>query len=162
MLLQLERILNKVVREFREACFQKHIGQKIPGLNIYGAVKIINYNIRAGKNLKLYPDVMIFGDGPIRIGNNVDIGNGTILYASKNGGITIGDDTRIAAQSYIIDMDHGMKKGSKMSGQENTVEPIFIGNDVWIAANCTILKGSTIGDGAVIGAEKSCEGQYRT
>lgn len=28
----------------------------------------------------------------------------------------------------------------------------MIGNDVWLAADCTILSGVTIGDGAVIGA----------
>jgi acetyltransferase-like isoleucine patch superfamily enzyme len=29
---------------------------------------------------------------------------------------------------------------------------IIIGNDVWIGFNSTILKGVTIGDGAIIGA----------
>jgi acetyltransferase-like isoleucine patch superfamily enzyme len=32
-------------------------------------------------------------------------------------------------------------------------DKIYIGNDVWIAENCTILKGSIINDGAVIGAK---------
>ena len=27
-----------------------------------------------------------------------------------------------------------------------------MGNDVWIGANCSVLEGVTIGDGAVIGA----------
>lgn len=87
MLLLIERILNKVVRSYRELCFQRHIRQKIIGLKIYGEVTLINYNVKAGRNLKLYPGVMIYGDGPIVIGNNVDIGNGTILYASKQGGV---------------------------------------------------------------------------
>ena len=30
--------------------------------------------------------------------------------------------------------------------------PIKIGNHVWIGVNCTILKGVTIGDGAIIAA----------
>ena len=36
---------------------------------------------------------------------------------------------------------------------------IFIGNDVWIAARCVILKGAKINDGAVIGAQSlvNCE-----
>ena len=33
-----------------------------------------------------------------------------------------------------------------------TIRPVRIGNDVWIGANCTILPGVSIGDGAVIGA----------
>lgn len=32
------------------------------------------------------------------------------------------------------------------------LKPIEIGNDVWIGANVTILRGVHIGDGAVIGA----------
>jgi acetyltransferase-like isoleucine patch superfamily enzyme len=31
-------------------------------------------------------------------------------------------------------------------------EKVFIGNDVWIGANCLIIDGVKIGDGAVIGA----------
>ncbi len=160
MILSLERILNKLIRSYRETCFQKHIGQRLVGLRIHGAVKIINYNIQAGKNLKLYPGVMIWGDGPVVLGDNVVIGNGTILYASKSGGgITIGDNTNIAAQGYIIDADHGARKGVNISAQENDVAPIKIGNDVWIAANCTILRGSVIEDGAIIGAKSLVKGK---
>ena len=36
--------------------------------------------------------------------------------------------------------------------QEHITEKVKIGNDVWIGANCTILKGVAINDGAVIGA----------
>ena len=32
-------------------------------------------------------------------------------------------------------------------------EGISIGNDVWIAAQCTVLKGARINDHAVIGAQ---------
>ena len=32
------------------------------------------------------------------------------------------------------------------------VEGIFIGDDVWIGAQCIIVKGARIGNGAVIGA----------
>ena len=41
---------------------------------------------------------MFFGDGLIEIGDNVDIGNGTIIYSSKSGGVSIGDNSSIAAQ----------------------------------------------------------------
>jgi acetyltransferase-like isoleucine patch superfamily enzyme len=102
---------------------------------------------------------MIFGDGSITIGDNVCIGNGTILYASQNGGITIGKNTVIAAQCYIIDMDHGFKAGELILSQPNTVDEVVIGEDVWLAANTTILKGSKIGDGAVIGAKSLVKGE---
>ena len=102
---------------------------------------------------------MLFGDGLIEIGDNVSIGNDTMIYASKNGGVRIGDNSQIAAQSYIIDMNHGIARNELIKNQPNTVLPISIGKDVWIAANVTIIKGSNIGDGAVIGAKSLVNGE---
>lgn len=102
---------------------------------------------------------MFFGDGLIEIGNNVDIGSGTLIYASKNGEVKIGDNSVIATQSYIIDMDHGTKTGELICKQPNTVSPVCIGEDVWIAAGCKILKGSQIGNGAIIGAASVVKGK---
>ena len=66
-----------------------------------------------GNNITIYPDVMFWGNGPIVIGDNVDIGNGTIIYPSKvGGGVIIGNNTVIVAQCYIIDMDHGTNIGT--------------------------------------------------
>ena len=36
--------------------------------------------------------------------------------------------------------------------KETKISPILIGNDVWIGTNVIVLGGTTIGDGAVIGA----------
>lgn len=81
------------------------------------------------------------------------------LCASKNGGVTIGNNSMVAAQSYIIDADHGIKRDVLIREQENSVLPIIIGEDVWIAANVTVTKGSKIGNGAVIGAKAPVKGE---
>ena len=77
------------------------------------------------------------------------------------GKVTIGKYTDIAAQCYIIDMDHGIMKENKICNQCNFVAPVFIGNDVWIASNVTILKGSIIKNGAVIGAKGLVKGEVK-
>ena len=59
----------------------------------------------------------------------------------------------IAAQCYIIDANHGTNAGELMRNQKNMTEKVYIGNDVWIAANCTVIKGVKINDGAVIAAK---------
>lgn len=64
----------------------------------------------------------------------------------------------IAAQCYIIDMDHGVKKNTIISNQPNIVEKVFIGNDCWLGANVTVLKGSYLDDGAVVGAKSLVKG----
>ncbi len=124
-----------------------------------GKITLINPNILIGNNATIYPDVMFFGDGVIKIGDNVDIGNGTIIYASKSGGVNIGSGSMIAAHTYIIDCDHGIKANIPIRQQSNTVIPIVIGENVWIAAGCKILKGSNIGNGAVIGAASVVKGE---
>lgn len=68
------------------------------------------------------------------------------------GEITFGDNVMIGPQTIIWARDHGMALGVPMKEQAHKTKPIVIGNDVWISANVTILKGVVIEDGAVIGA----------
>lgn len=39
-----------------------------------------------------------------------------------------------------------------MKEQANKVQPITLGRDVWLGANCVVLKGVNIGDRAIVGA----------
>ena len=135
----------RVVRERAKSCGRD--------LAVYGKIYLINTNISIGNNVKLYPGIQFFGDGEISIGDNVSIGNNVMIYASEGAGIEIGDNTNIAAQCYLVDMDHGMKKGRLIRNQANDVSRIIIGEDVWIGANATILKGVSIKNGAVVGAK---------
>lgn len=100
----------------------------------------------------IYPGVYIWGEN-IEIGNNVNIGVGTIIFSCKR--VYIGDDTIIAGQCYIIDSNHSIDKNMVIQKQslKTAVEGIFIGKDVWIGAQCFILKGAKINNGAVIGAQ---------
>ena len=160
MVLFLNRVFNKIRRKWRIKVFRAYTKNKKANVNIVGKMTLINPNIKVGNNVTFYPDVMLFGDGLIEIGDNVDIGNGTIIYASKaGGGVSIGNNTIIAGQCYIIDMDHGLKDGELIQKQENTVEAVEIGEDCWLAAGCKILKGSKIGNGAVIGAASVVKGE---
>lgn len=64
--------------------------------------------------------------------------------------IEIGESSLIGAGCLICDSDmHEIPLGIGTSVQS---APIHIGRNVFIGANCTILKGVSIGDGAVIGA----------
>ena len=126
---------------------------------LYGDVNILNTDITIGNNVQIYPDVTFWGTGHIEIGDNCSIGMGTVIYASKCGGVTIGNHTHIAGQCYIIDMDHGMEANTLIDTQENSVKEIIIGDDVWIAAGVKILKGSIINNHAVVGANAVVKGE---
>lgn len=51
-----------------------------------------------------------------------------------------------------------MEKEILIQKQPMSTQKIIIGKDVWIAANCTILKGSVISDRVVIGAKSLVKG----
>ena len=67
-----------------------------------------------------------------------------------NVGIEIGEDALIGAGCLICDSDmHEVPLGS---GKAIAMGPIKIGARAFIGARCIILKGVTIGEGAVVGA----------
>lgn len=92
--------------------------------------------------------------GKISIGKNVLIDD--YSYISSQQRISIGDDSMIAANCYIVDFNHVLplssSKKNLMSPAAYVRDEIIIGKFVWIGANVVILKGVNIGDGAVIGA----------
>lgn len=74
------------------------------------------------------------------------------MYGKRK--VTIGNSVSIAAYCYIIDTNHGTKASQQIRKQKDDVAEggIVIGDDVWIGAQCMIIKGAKIGNGAVIGA----------
>lgn len=117
-----------------------------------GRINLINKNIIVGENVIIYPNVSFEGEGKIIIGDNVKIGTNTIISSNKNGGVYIGNNTIIAGNNYIIDSNHNTNKDFLIQKQGFDVEKILIGEDVWIGCNCSIIKGSYIDNGVIIGA----------
>lgn len=97
-------------------------------------------------------DTLLWGDGTIKLGEHSSIGSCSRIFASRNGGVEIGDYTMSASHLYIIDCDHGISAGEYIMKQPMSQAKITIGSDVWFGYQCTVLKGVTIGDGAVCGA----------
>lgn len=140
----------KILRKIRSVNTCKLASCTTPPM-ILGKVYLRAQNIKMGSNVTIYPGVYLWGKD-ITIGNNVDIGIGTIIHSTN--GIKIGDNTVIAGQCYIIDSNHGTAKNELIRNQSSSVADngITIGNDVWIAAQSTILKGALISDHVVVGA----------
>lgn len=94
------------------------------------------------------PYCRLSGDPQIVIGDNFYLNAGCHLL----GEISFGRDVMIGPKTVIWGRDHGIEIGIPMCRQPHSKAPIAIGDDVWIGANATILKGVVIGSGAVIGA----------
>jgi acetyltransferase-like isoleucine patch superfamily enzyme len=88
--------------------------------------------------------------------DKIFIGRGTYInrysFIDASHSIEVGSDCLIGPGCYITDHDHGTATGSPMRQQALVSNPVRIGNNVWIGANATILKGVTIGDNAIVGA----------
>lgn len=89
--------------------------------------------------------------GNIRIGDNCSINPYCVLYG--HGGLTIGNNVRIATHTVIIPANHVFSdKNIPIKDQGLTKVGIVIGDDVWVGAGVRILDGCRIGRGAIIGA----------
>ena len=62
----------------------------------------------------------------------------------------IGNDSLIGLGTKFIDHDHGIQLGQLMRQQSGPEAAIVIGADVWIGDNVVILKGVSMGDGAIV------------
>ncbi|MDD5448572.1 MAG: acyltransferase [Actinomycetota bacterium] len=144
---------------------------------IEGNVKVYlaaRSGVRIGKRVFIPRDIEILGndDGKIIIGDDVSIDScarfhvanqATLQIGNKVGvgaydfldafdDLTIGENTMLGPFLHVICADHGVKRDIPMREQRGTYAPISIGKDCWIGSEVVVLKGVTIGDGAVVGA----------
>lgn len=151
------RFCESINRKIYTSNTYKRISYTTPP-HLIGKIFLNTNKLHLGSNVTIYPGAYFWGND-IVVGDNVDIGIGTIIHSTN--GVYIGDNTAIAGQCYIIDSNHGTKKGTLIREQQSiaSAEGIHIGKDVWIGAQCTLLKGAKINDHAVIGANSvvNCE-----
>lgn len=108
-----------------------------------------------GYHINMFKPVKILIDGhnaEVTIGSNSRIHGSCIHAISK---ISIGEYCLIAANCNIMDSNGHESLMEKPEDRLLTIDkpkPIIIENNVWIGANCIILKGVTIGQGAIIAA----------
>ena len=112
--------------------------------------------ISIGERSIISPNAVVQGN--VKIGNNVSVQANTVLVGygtvdDPSGQITIGDNTRIAANGMIIAADHVFSDpDAPIRTQGMAPGKITIGDDVWIGGGVHITAGVTIGRGSVIGA----------
>lgn len=105
-------------------------------LNFGSYIKCYKERIEIGDNFSIHPYSIIYGIGPIKIGDGV----------------------RIAAQVTIVSGDHEMSPDKPIFQQGMKSKGITIEDDVWIGAGAKILDGSYISKGCVIGANAVIKG----
>lgn len=77
-------------------------------------------------------------------------------YCSISYGVTIGapehNYTRPSTHQFIYEPRYGLFEEDTIVREEKFNQPVSIGNDVWIGCNSTILRGVSVGNGAIVAA----------
>lgn len=107
--------------------------------------RLVGYRVDDG--FRLFPPVYTDFGKNIKIGKDVFVNSGCCFQ--DQGGVTLGDGCLVGHNVVFATLDHD-KCPSKRG--DMTAAPIVVGKDVWIGAHATILKGVTIGDGAIVAA----------
>lgn len=106
---------------------------------------------KCGTNLQVMPGFIVKFPENLSIGNNVTINRNVFITARDD--IYIGNNVLIGQNTIINSGNHEFVNPKILiNKQGHSSEKIIIGSDVWIGANCSILKGVKIGNGAVVGA----------
>jgi len=96
----------------------------------------------------------------IQTGNYCMFAFGVVISCCKN--ITIGDHVWIGEYTSIRDSTHIFSINSPLGSLPDKIEPIKIGNNVWIGRGCLIMQGVTIEDNVVIAANSVVKGNILT
>lgn len=121
-------------------------------------VATVKQGIHIGNNCTIKSGCSISGFGVLsQLGESLSIGNNVGIsencFIQVRGRIEISDDVMIGPGTTVISENHiyqSDKIPKRMQGV--TRQGVFIGNNVWIGANCTILDGVTIGDDSIVAA----------
>jgi acetyltransferase-like isoleucine patch superfamily enzyme len=115
-------------------------------------------SIRIGDDASIYGKIGIssgrtLDDPKLVIGNGVSIGKG--VYFGIDREVTIEDGVHIANDCCIRDNDgHPLDHRYRSAGFppfDCEVKSVRICRNAWLGLGCTILKGVTVGEGAIIG-----------
>jgi len=107
------------------------------------------FGAKIGKGVLLRPTVRVTYPWKVSVGDYSWLGDDVVLYSL--GEITIGTHTVISQKAYICTGNHDFTKHTF----DIYALPIKIGNQVWIATDVFVAPGTSIGDGAVVGARST-------
>lgn len=110
------------------------------------------------------------GRGTVAIGDGVEIGEGTFVLAQDGGAVVVGSRTfisglciiaaaqriEIGEESMLAEMvcvrDHDHDPDLPPRSGHRLVEPVRIGDRVWLGSKSSVVRGGSVGDDAVVGA----------
>lgn len=126
--------------------------------SVRGSKIIIKEGVVIDSFVRIKP---VGGMGDIVVGANTHINSGTVIFSGN--GIEIGKNVLISPGCVLAPVNHQYRAKDKTIIDQRFMPSkggITIGDDVWIGANSTILDGTVIGRGVVIGANSLIKGEF--
>lgn len=117
---------------------------------------LLKYKLMYGKNfvigrrIFLRKGFIIIAEGKVKIGNECFFNNNCSLNSFEL--IEIGNKCIFGENVHIYDHNHIYNLNIPISESGFNTSPVYIGDNVWVSSNVTILKGVKIGNNCVIGA----------
>ncbi|GGG80116.1 hypothetical protein GCM10007415_10620 [Parapedobacter pyrenivorans] len=163
------KVVNRFIRYFEDynvvqlkSGYQVHPSSVLKGSKLSGKVSI-------AEKCKIINGVRLMGHAPITVKRFTSLNGPNTDIRSLINPVSIGAFCSIARGVNIQEFNHNHNSLSTYHIHLNIFKedrrldvhskgPIEIGNDVWIGAQCVILSGSKIGDGAIIAANSVVNG----
>jgi acetyltransferase-like isoleucine patch superfamily enzyme len=140
-----------------------------PGAVLYRMARVVNMSHRAeviniGRYTHVRGELLTFAHGgAISIGEYCYIGEGTRIWSARS--IRIGDRVLIAHNVTVLDsLTHPLGARARHAHFKHIIteghpaqidldeRPVEIGDDVWIGCMSVVLRGVSLGHGAIVGA----------
>jgi len=114
-------------------------------------VQLQGGTLRLGDAVHVRDLVLLKSKGTLDVGEGTVLSRGVHVHATTR--VTIGPWGAIGERTSFIDSDHTAGEGpDPILHRPLKVDPIVLGRNVAISANCVILRGTRIGDSAVVAA----------
>ncbi|SFK80976.1 Hexapeptide repeat of succinyl-transferase [Porphyromonadaceae bacterium KH3CP3RA] len=159
---KLQYIACRIILDGNNVDYKKIVTNGIPfvsvaqkGKCVIGDNFFINNNLRGNPIGRVQRCILFVDNGAeLIIGNNVGMSS-TALVAKTS--IHIGDNVKIGGGVCIYDtdfhsLDPEIRKDKTLDRVNTNNKPVVIGDNVFIGAHSTILKGVTVGNNSIIGA----------
>lgn len=107
------------------------------------------FGAKIGKGVVIRPSSRFLFPWKVEIGDHSWIGDEVVFYSLDR--ITVGSHSVISQKTYLCTGSHDISDRSFGL----ITAPIFIGNGTWIATDCFVAAGVSIGSNSVIGARSN-------
>jgi acetyltransferase-like isoleucine patch superfamily enzyme len=150
MICNLKSLKTLVAHDLR--CVLNYLSFGTPDLTIFAVLRrflVLKRFNNFGGNPKIGLCVTIIDPKKLKLAGYAVIGDDVLIEA--RGGVTMGRNSGIASGSKIRTGAHIYSNPDiPFFDQGHSLKAVTIGEDVWIANNCFILPGTSIGDHSVI------------